>query len=68
MAEKLYIVHLKGAQDPTDKAYIQPVHASNVEVSGDCLIFSHLDGTLAAFFDMSIVSDWRETDQSELPR
>ena len=66
MAEKLYIVQLKGAQDAEDKAYRQPVRASNFEVSGETLIFSHADGTLSAFFDMSVVSSWAEADESQL--
>jgi hypothetical protein len=66
VAEKLYMVQLKGAQDPEDKAYRQPVRASNVEVSGETLIFSHSDGTLAAFFDISVVSSWAEIDESQL--
>jgi hypothetical protein len=66
VAEKLYIVHLKGAQDPEDKAYRQHVRASNVEVSRETLIFSHSDGSLSAFFDMSAVSSWTEADESQL--
>jgi hypothetical protein len=57
---------LKGAEDPEDKAYRQPVRASNVEVSGETLIFSHSDGTLSAFFDISVVSSWAEADESQL--
>lgn len=39
MTAKLYMVHLKGAQDSEDRAYRQPVHAE-VEVSAEGLIFS----------------------------
>ena len=67
MPEKFYIVQLKGAQDAEDKAYRQPVRASNVEVSGETIIFSHADGTLSAFFDMSAVSSWAEVDESQFP-
>ena len=66
MSEKLYMVHLKGAQDPEDRAYLQPVRASNVESSADGLIFTHADGTLSAFFDASVVSSWAEMDESKL--
>jgi hypothetical protein len=66
MTEKLYMVHLKGAQDPEDKAYRQPVRASKVEESAEGLIFTHADGTLAAFFDASAVSSWAEIDESQL--
>jgi hypothetical protein len=71
-SEKLYMVHLKGAQDPEDpedpedRAYLQPVRASNVESSADGLIFTHADGTLSAFFDASVVSSWAEMDESKL--
>ena len=66
VTEKLYIIQLKGAQDPEDKAYRQPVRASNVEVSGETLSRSPSDGTLSAFFDMSAVSSWAEADESQL--
>jgi hypothetical protein len=66
VAEKLYMVQLKGAQDQQDRAYRQPVRASSVEVSSDTLIFSHADGTLSAFFDISVVSSWAEVDESQL--
>ena len=45
------MVYLKGAEDPTDLAYHQPVRASRVEVSEDCLSFFTADGTLAVFFE-----------------
>jgi hypothetical protein len=66
MPEKLFMVYLNGAEDPLDLAYHQPVRASKVEVSGDCLSFLKADGTLAAFFDKSAVRSWREMNESEL--
>jgi len=66
MSEKLFMVYLNGALDPTDLAYRQPVRASRVEVSEDCLSFFKADGTLAAFFDKSAVRSWREMNESEL--
>lgn len=66
MQDKLFIVNLNGAKDPMDLAYHQPVRASTVEVSEDCLSFFHADGTLAAFFDRSAVHSWREISESEL--
>ena len=47
-------------------AYRQPVRASRVEVSEDCLSFFKADGTLEAFFDKSAVHSWREINESEL--
>jgi len=66
MAEKLFIVYLSGAPDPVDPAYIQPVRASNVEEADGRLVFTHSDGTIAAFFDMSAVCSWSEADESDL--
>jgi hypothetical protein len=66
MPEKLFMVYLTGAEDPMDLAYHQPVRASSVEVSKDCLSFFNADGTLAAFFDRSVVHSWREISESEL--
>jgi hypothetical protein len=66
MPEKLFMVYLNGASDPTDLAYHQPVRASKVEVSDDCLSFFNADGTLSAFFDMSAVCTWREVGEFEL--
>ncbi len=67
MPEKLFMVYLNGAEDPMDLAYQQPVRASRVEVSEDCLSFYKADDTLAAFFDKSAVRSWREMNESELP-
>ena len=66
MPEKLFMVYLKGAEDPMDLAYHQPVRASKVEVSEDCLSFFTADGALTAFFDNSAVHSWREINESEL--
>jgi hypothetical protein len=66
MREKLFMVYLNGAEDPMDLAYQQPMRASRVEVSEDCLSFVEADGTLAAFFDKSAVRSWREMNESEL--
>jgi hypothetical protein len=66
MPEKHFIVYLNGAEDPTDLAYHQPVRASRVEVSDDCLSFFYADGRLAAYFDKSAVHSWREITESEL--
>lgn len=63
MTEKLYMVHLNGAQDPEDRAYQQPVRASKVKESAEGLIFTHADGTLSAFFDASAVKSWVEIDE-----
>jgi hypothetical protein len=60
------MVYLNGSLDPTDLGYRQPVRASRVEVSEDCLSFFNADGTLSAFFDLSAVRTWREIDESEL--
>jgi len=60
------MVYLNGAPDPTDLAYHQPVRASRVEVSEDYVSFFMADGTLSAFFHLSVVSTWREMDESEL--
>jgi hypothetical protein len=68
MPKKLYIVYLNGAPDPMDPIYQQPVRASKVEVSEGRLIFAHVDGTISAFFDLSAVRNWRETNESELLR
>ena len=51
MPEKPFMVYLNGAEDPMDLAYHQPVRASRVEVSEDCLGFFTADGTLAVFFE-----------------
>ena len=66
MSEKLFMVHLRGATDPTDLAYRQPVRASRVEESDEGVWFFTADGRLAAFFDKSAVSSWREINESEL--
>ena len=66
MAENLFIVYLNGALDPTDPAYVQPVRASRVQEAEGRLVFTHSDGTIAAFFDMSAVRSWGEADQSDL--
>jgi hypothetical protein len=66
MAERLFIVYLNGALDPMDPAYIQPVRASKVEEAEGRLVFTHSDGTMAAFFDMSAVRRWSEADQPDL--
>jgi hypothetical protein len=66
MSEKLFVVYLNGASDPTDLAYRQSVRASRVEVSEDSLVFFAADGTLAASFDKSAVHSWREIKESEL--
>ena len=49
MTKKLYMVRLKGAQDPEDRVYKQPVRAAKAEWSGETLIFTNADGTLSAF-------------------
>jgi hypothetical protein len=59
------MVYLNGAADPMDLAYRQPVRASSVEVSEDCVTFFNADGTLSASFDKSAVSSWREISGSE---
>jgi hypothetical protein len=66
MTEKLYMVRLKRAQDPEDKAYRQRVRGAKVEESAEGLIFTHADGTLSAFFDASAVESWAEIQESEL--
>jgi len=66
MPEKHFMVYLNGAEDPMDLAYRQPVRASRVEVSEDCLSFFNAEGTLAAFFDKSAVHSWREISESDL--
>jgi len=35
-------------------------------VDGDRLFFTHSDGTLAAFFDRTILLDWRIVTEDEL--
>lgn len=65
MAEKLFMVYLNGSPDPMDLAYHQPVRASRVEVSEHSISFLASDGTLAAFFDKSVVRSWREIGESE---
>ena len=60
------MVYLNGAEDPMDLAYRQPVRASRVEVSEDCLSFFKADGALAAYFDKSALHSWREIKESEL--
>jgi hypothetical protein len=66
MPEKLFMVYLNGAEDPMDLAYHQPVRASKVEASEDCLSFFKADGSLVAFFDKLAVRSWREMNESEL--
>ena len=66
MSEKLFIVYLTGAPDRADLAYQQPVRASSVEVSEDAIFFFTQGGTLAAYFDRSVVRSWREASESEL--
>lgn len=66
MSETLFIVYLTGAPDPADLAYQQPVRASSVDVSEDAISFFTQDGTLAAYFDKSVVRGWREANESEL--
>jgi len=66
MPEKLFMVYLNGSKDSMDLAYHQPVRASRVEVSEECLSFFTADGTLAAFFRKSAVHSWREIKESEL--
>jgi hypothetical protein len=65
MAEKLFVVYLKGSEDPTDRTYQQTVSASTVEVTDGCLVFAHSDGELSAFFDLSTVRNWHEVDEAE---
>jgi hypothetical protein len=66
MSEKLFIVYLTGAPDPMDLAYQQPVRASSVDVSEDAISFFTQGGSLAAYFDKSVVRSWREANESEL--
>ena len=66
-AEKLYLVRFK-RDDTTGNSDNQPVRASRAEVDAGCLIFTHVDGTLSAFFDMSVVDDWHEISEEELPK
>ena len=65
MAEKLFIVYLHGALDTTGPAYVQSVRASRVQEAEGRLVFTHSDGTIAAFFDMSAVRSWSEADKSD---
>jgi hypothetical protein len=65
MSEKLFMVYLNGASDPADSAYHQPVRASRVEVSADCVTFFNADGTLSALFDRSAVRTWNEINESD---
>ena len=65
MAERLFMVYLNGAPDPMDSAYRQPVRASSVEVTEDCVTFLNGDGTLSASLDKAAVSSWREISDSE---
>jgi hypothetical protein len=66
MAEKLFVVYLNGAEDPMDRSYPQPVHASKVEATDGTLVFTDSNGELSAFFDLSAARDWREADEAEL--
>lgn len=66
MSERLFIVYITGASDPADLAYQQSVRASRVDVSEDAISFFTQDGTLAAYFDKSVVCGWREENESEL--
>ena len=54
------MVYLNGAEEPMDLAYQQPVRASRVEVSEDCLSFLKADGTLVSLF--------RQVSSSQLAR
>jgi hypothetical protein len=66
MSKKLFIVYLTGAPEPPDLAYQHSVRASSVNVSEDAISFFSQDGTLAAYFDKSVVRSWREANESEL--
>jgi hypothetical protein len=66
MAERLFMVYLNGATEPTDPAYQQPVRASTVEVGDGYLWFTHANGELSAMFALSAVRHWCEDDESEL--
>ena len=48
--EQKYIVHFAGI--------IQPVIAASAEIDGEVLLLTKHDGTLAAFFDLSVVEKW----------
>ena len=66
MSDSIYIVRYKGNTDPTDRSTQEVVRAAHVEVDGDCVFFTHSDGTLAAFFNKTIILDWRIVTKDEL--
>ena len=56
---KRFIVTFKTGEE-------QPVVAAGVAVDEECLIFTHSDGQLAAFFDLTFVESWREDGVSKI--
>jgi hypothetical protein len=66
MTEKLFIVYLHGSEDPMDACYHQTVRASRVEVINGGLVFTNSEGGLSAYFELSVVRNWREADDSEM--
>ena len=68
MSDVIYIVRYKGNTDPTDRSTQEVVRAAHVEVDGNRVSFTHSDGTLAAFFDRTIILDWRIVAEDELAR
>jgi hypothetical protein len=66
MSDIIYIVRYKGNTDPTDRSTQEVVRADHVEVDGDRVIFMRSDGSLAAFFDKTVILDWREATEGEV--
>jgi hypothetical protein len=52
-----------GGGEPGETMYEQPISAACVEESESCLVFTASDGSLAGYFDSSVVISWREVTE-----
>ncbi len=66
MSDVIYLVRYMGNTDPTDRSTQEVVRAAHVEVDGNCVSFTRSDGTVSAFFDKTIILDWRIVTEDEL--
>lgn len=58
MEEQKYIVHFA--------EMVQPVVAASAEIDGEVLLLTKADGTLSAFFDLSLVEKWYLATKPEI--
>ncbi len=66
MSDTIYIVRYIWNTDPTDRSTQELVRAAHVETDGNCVLFTHSDGTVKTYFDKKIILDWRIITEDEL--